>query len=452
MEQNRGIEIFCNDDNHSEREWIIDVLFKEVLCVDYKLYFIQTEHYEIHFEGKILRISDCFFRNFPNPLEYLSNKNFPINVSSSTIRLNGKDFPVVVLYGKNVLETSEYGITYGADFFASAFFMLSRWEEHCIEVKDQYGTCDENELLSIKYSFFDRPIVNEYAAILKELLLDYLECPLPDGKRRGKVWVTYDVDALFFSWKRNLKSSIRALGGDLLKRKNISLFSSRLRFMVSHAGKDLYDSFEEIERHAKELYPLFFFKMQANGEKGVTYHWKDDRVIGLIRTLVKRNSRIGLHTSEIAYNDEALQEQEISRLQSILSDYPLHYNRNHTLLYDLNQMAALSRYGVKTDSTFGFHYHNGFRCGICQEYPMYNYLQRRRMCLNQLPFCIKDNGSFYLDKSPETMWKNIIGILDMIKQYNGDIVLLWHTNKLNAFEFCLYKDIHFKLLSYLRQM
>lgn len=221
--------------------------------------------------------------------------------------------------------------------------------------------------------------------------------------------------------------------------------------MVRHAGEDLYDSFEEIERYTKGLSPLFFFKMQANNEKGATYHWKDDRVIILINKLLKRHNRIGLHTSEFAYNDEKLLNQEISRLQNIVNG-SFYCNRNHTLLYDLDQMELLSRYGIMTDSSFGFHYHNGFRCGICQEYSMFNYLQRRRMNLNQLPFCIKDNGSFYLDKSPETMWNNIMDILNTVTQYNGDVVLLWHTNKLNAFESSPYKGIHFKLISYLKQM
>lgn len=447
------LEIYCNDDNHSEREWIIDVLFRKLLCIDYKLHFIHTNYYEIRFGGKTLRISDCFFRHFSHPLEYLSSRNFPANVSFSTICLNGGNYPSVVLYGNSELENSESGIIFGLDLFASAFFMLSRWEEHCIEAKDQYGTCDENELLSIKYSFFDRPIVNEYAVILKQLLLDYLGYPMPDVERKGEICVTYDVDALFFSWKRNLKRIIRTLGGDLLKRKDISLFFSRLFFMMSHAGKDLYNSFEEIERYAKDLSPLFFFKMQAIGEKGATYHWKDDRVAKFIDKLIKNNSRIGLHTSEFAYSDEKLLNQEISRLQSILIDgSSICCNRNHTLLYDLEQMEVLSRHGIEMDSTFGFHFHNGFRCGICQKYPMYNYLQRRRMNLEQLPFCIKDNGSFYLDKSPETMWNNITDILNTIRKYNGDIVLLWHTNKLNAFESILYKEIHFKLISYLRQM
>lgn len=452
MDQNTYIDIYCNSDNHSEREWIIDVLFREFLCIDYRLHFIHTDHYEMHYGGKSFKIADCFFRHFPNPLEYLSKKNFPINVSFSTLRLKEKDFPLVVLYGKNTLEYLEDGIIYGVDIFASAFFMLSRWEEYCIEEKDQYGTCDESKLLSIKYSFFDRPIVNEYVSILKELLLDYLDLPIPEVKRKGKVYVTYDVDSLFFSWKRNLKNTIRTLGGDLLKRKNFSLFFSRLHFIINNAGKDLYDSFEEIERYTKGLSPLFFFKMQSTDEKGATYHWKDDRVALLIDKLVKGNGRIGLHTSEFAYNDEKLLNLEISRLQNLLFSHSFQYNRNHTLLYDLNQMEFLSRYGIKTDSSFGFHYHNGFRCGICQEYPMYNFLQRRRMNLNQLPFCIKDNGSFYLDKSIETMWGNIIGILNIVKQYNGDIVLLWHTNKLNTFEFKPYKEMHFKLISYLSQM
>lgn len=35
----------------------------------------------------------------------------------------------------------------GADIFASSFFMLTRREELVINKKDQYGRCDENEML-----------------------------------------------------------------------------------------------------------------------------------------------------------------------------------------------------------------------------------------------------------------------------------------------------------------
>ncbi len=438
------LQIYCNNDNIPERTWIIDVLFSEFLKIDYNLHFIKTDCYEIKFGKKTIIIADSFFRHYSKPLEYLSKSNFPTDVYFSEFQISGRSLPLVILYGKDEIYLTEDSVKCESDFFASAFFMLSRWEEYYIEEKDSYGTCDENQLLSVRHSFFKRPIVNEYIEIIKAFLI-LLEFPIDDVDRKSQLYLTYDIDDLFLTGLRKLKYFIRTLGGDIIRRRNFSFFFQRVIFCLRSFGKDLYNPFEELLQLNHRSYSLFFFKAQVKGEFGATYDISDKRLKPLFARLKSTGCHIGLHSSEIAYNDREQLDREISRLNKFAGLDNIDGNRNHMLFYDVNQLEYLAEQGIFLDSTFGFHFRNGFRCGVCQKYPMFNFLSRYTTGVYQLPFNIKDNGSFYLDKSVESMRSDIYSILNVIKHYSGDVVLLWHTNKMNTFEMMNYKSIFLQI-------
>ena len=78
------IKIQCPDDNIKERSYAIDILFKEILGLDYEIQFSKKTNYIIKFENKTLIIKDHFFGYFPNILSYLDVKNIPININTAT--------------------------------------------------------------------------------------------------------------------------------------------------------------------------------------------------------------------------------------------------------------------------------------------------------------------------------------------------------------------------------
>lgn len=438
------LQIYCNNDNIIERTWIIDVFFSEFLKVDYQLHFIETDCYEIKFGEKSIILADNFFKYYSQPLAYLSKNNFPVDICFSEFQIAGRNFPVVVLYGKDGLCLTEDLVRCESDLFASAFFMLSRWEEHCIEAKDAYGTCDENQLLSVKHSFFKRPIVNEYVEIIRAFFV-ILGYPVSDDNRKSQTYLTYDVDDLFFTGLKKWKYFIRTLGGDVIRRKSLKMFLRRIHFFLCNLGRDLYDPFEELLQLNPRAYALFFFKAQVRGEFGATYDISDKRLKPLFARLKSAGCHIGLHSSEIAYNNREQLDREISRLKQSAGLDDIDGSRNHMLFYDVNQLEYLAGQDIFLDSTFGFHFRNGFRCGICQKYPMFNYLSRHVMEVYQLPFSIKDNGSFYLNKTAESMRSDILSTISTVKRYRGDIVFLWHTNKLNSFEKMNYKKVYLQM-------
>lgn len=435
------LDVYCNNDNTAERAWIIDVFFSEFLKIDYRLHFTETDCYEIRFGEKSIVLADSFFKYHSQPLDYLSKNNFPADICLSEFQITDRNYPVVVLYGKDGLCLTESSVRCESDLFASAFFMLSRWEEHCIEAKDAYGTCDENELLSVKHSFFKRPVVNEYVEIMRAFLAT-LGCAVCDDNRESQTYLTYDVDDLFFTGLRKWKYFIRSLGGDVIRRKSLKMFFRRVKFVLCNFGKDLYDPFEELLQLNPQACSLFFFKAQFGGEPGASYDIRDKRLKPLFARLQSAGCHIGLHSSEMAYNNREQLDREISRLKQSAGLAGIDGNRNHMLFYDVNQLEYLARQDIFLDSTFGFHFRNGFRCGICQKYPMFNYLSRHAMEVYQLPFAVKDNGSFYLDKTGESMRNDILSVISTVKRYRGDAVFLWHTNKLNSFEGMNYKKVY----------
>lgn len=125
------------------------------------------------------------------------------------------------------------------------------------------------------------------------------------------------------------------------------------------------------------------------------------------------------------------------------------FNRNHTLQYDLDTFERYKQEGIEVDSSYGYHFHNGFICGICQMFPMFNYQRRTELGIMQLPIIIKENGSFYIDKSPQTMYDDIISIFNKTISYNGDFTLLWHTNKMNTFEGIACKRVYRKVIEFI---
>ena len=91
-------------------------------------------------------------------IEFVKNKFIP-----------EEDIPVIYGNAKLNIENSKL-ITCGIDIFASSFFMLTRWEEYVNKSRDLHNRFPGNESLALKFNFLNRPIVNEYVVMLKNMM------------------------------------------------------------------------------------------------------------------------------------------------------------------------------------------------------------------------------------------------------------------------------------------
>ena len=165
------LNISIPNNNLSERTYILDILLGEFLGLKFDVKISNEEkNWRIQTEaGKVIVIRDNFFSNFPKPLSYLSKDNIPNEVLFIENPYAIED-NIPILFGDNEFTESSSEVLIGNDILAASFFMLTRWEEHVNKERDKHERFPASESLAYKFSFLERPIVNEYVEFLWVLL------------------------------------------------------------------------------------------------------------------------------------------------------------------------------------------------------------------------------------------------------------------------------------------
>jgi len=436
------------NNNIKERKYIIDVLIGEFLGLDYQIKVKNIENYEILLSNnnKII-IIDSFFYKYKTELSYLKKENIPANVEFVENKFTTeKNIPVI--YGNNELKVSEKEITCGIDIFASSFFMLTRWEEYVIEEKDVDFKFPDELSLAQKHNFHYRPVVNEYLEMLWNMLLK-LDDKLKRKKQKYKAIITHDVD--FIARYDTLKKYIRAIGGDIILRKNPFLcFKTTFDFIACKLKfkKDPYDIFDFLMKISEEngLKSRFYFIPGELGEEDVRYDMSDNKVTEIINNIVSKGHIVGIHGTYDGYNKQNVFKQELSRLQKT---YPnIIEGRQHFLRFENPTTWQIwNDNNLKTDSTIGYSNDGGFRAGVCYEYPVFNILSRKKIDLLESPLIAMEVAVENSYTEPENFYEKIIELSDIVKKYKGNFVLLWHNSNFNIYEWEKYAKYYMQILN-----
>ena len=163
------LKVYISNKFFEEKSYIIEIFFKWLLKVEYRLEIHESENYLIKLpNNNVIVIVDSFFKGreennylnaglIPRQIGYVNNE-FVVD----------KDMPV--LFGSDLIEKSEENgcknIKVYSDIFSSAFFILTRMEEYIIEDRDKHGRFASSYSISTKFNFLHRPVVNEYAEML----------------------------------------------------------------------------------------------------------------------------------------------------------------------------------------------------------------------------------------------------------------------------------------------
>ena len=414
------INVKIPNNNLNERKYILNIIFNEFLGLEYVLK-IGSADYEIELENKkVLDIKDTFFNKYPKDLEYLQLENMPNKIED-------------------------------LDIFSASFFMLTRWEEYVNKNRDAHNRFPAYESLAFKQGFLNRPVVNEYVEELKKALL-VLDDSLVFKKYEYKFLLTHDVDALL---KYNgLKNGLIEIAGDILKRKSIkNVFSSILRQYRVHTGiqKDPYDTFDYLMDISEKigLKSYFFFMGKGVTKFDNQYDSSDEFVKNLAVKIKERGHYIGMHPTYNAYNNQEQFLKEKQELKKNL-DSSLAFGREHYLRFEVPTTWQIwEDNGMIWDSTLSYADKEGFRCGVCYEYSVFNILTRKKLKLKEKPLIVME-GSFATYQpniKPEEMEEKIKLLIEQVKKYNGEFVFLWHNSSFNTPLWKKYQNIYGRILS-----
>ncbi len=436
------IKIQIPNNNIPERKYILDVFFIEFLGVEYQFEEAEIESSKIFFNDKVIEFKDAFFNQFTQPLDYLKEENIPKTISFAENQFT-KEENIPVFYGDTEIDISNNYIYCGIDIFASSFFMLTRWEEHVISEKDNHSRVSDESQLSVKHNFNERPVVNEYVEMLRNMF-SFLGYEI-ENKHQYKIKITHDID--FFARYDRLSKVIKAIGGDIFKRRSFKKAINTFKVysqIKNGIEKDPYDTFDYLMDLSESIgeKSYFYFIPALLGEEDAQYNINDEAVVNAIRKIKVRGHIIGVHGTYRSYKDITLFREELNRLPE---EIKIHEGRQHFLRFENPTTWQIYEDNeISIDSTMGFINHVGFRTGTCFEYSVFNILTRKKLKLKEQSLVVMEQA--LLKKLPDKndFLEKFISLKDTVKEYKGTFVFLWHNNNFNVAEWEGFEDVYKK--------
>lgn len=443
------MKITIPNNNLNERKYIIDILFNEFLGLKYTLEInndVKNCEIELKNNKKIV-FEDSFFNHFLKDLEYLNLPNIP-----SEIKFTKNDFIVEdnipIIFGNSTLNIEHSTITCGIDIFASSFLMLTRWEEYVNKARDQHGRFSAHESIAYRYGFLDRPIVNEYIEMLWNMLI-YLGITQKRKEREYQLMVTHDVDfpLRYYSTKKVLNEVAR----DLIKNRQYRESLKKLReycFIKLGLENDPYETFNYMIEFEKKLGLHSYFFFMGEGTSLMyddNYNMSDSYIQSLIDKILSNGHYVGIHPSYQTF-DNAEQLQREKNIIEKTTNQTIEFGRQHYLRFEVPTTWQIWEDNkMKWDSTLSYADKEGFRCGVCYEYSVFNILSRKKLQLKEKPLIMME-GSFVTyqpDITEEEIKEKIIKLINKVKKYQGEFVFLWHNS---CFPNESYKTIYEKIV------
>jgi hypothetical protein len=338
---------------------------------------------------------------------------------------------VPFLFGTPVLERIGDTIVVHADLVASAYFLLSRYEEVLRrDLRDEHGRFPGRESLPRRAGFIDRPVVDEYGKLIRGWLNR-------NGVRMQefvpfirKVNLTHDVDVPFCgrTW---LSVARKILSG----RNPVTA----VREKYAPLARNPYYTFPWMFRENKKLertigkdrcQSLLFFKAGGRTKHDRPYYDLYGKDIRALYALCKQyEATIGLHCSYQGGKKPNLLLSEKNRLAEAFG-LEIKDNRHHYLASrEPEDMEYLEMAGITDDYTMGYADVAGFRLGTSLPVRYINPVTRRLSSLILHPLVIMDctlNEVRYMNLTSDRAEEYCMRLINHVRHVNGELTLLWH--------------------------
>lgn len=344
--------------------------------------------------------------------------------------------------GHPVVECEGEGHHVTLDLFGTAFLLLSRYEEVAAPARDRHGRHPAAATLSGRLGLIVRPVVNELAEFLANLLRSVWPS-LVRGERTYRLLPTHDVDHPLWVAGRSPVSVLAQVGGDLARRRTALAarrWKSWRRTRADGAAADPYNTFAWLMRESESAgvrSAFYFLTAVTDPRYDPGYRIEAPFLLGLLREIARHGHEIGLHASYGAGPRPEVLAAERTRLAGAIAtagvpESAVWGGRHHYLRWTADGgWAAWDRAGFGYDSSVGFAEVPGFRTGACQEHPTFDLRARRPLRLRARPLTVMDvslTAPDYLGLAPDAALEHAKDLTDLCRRYRGDCVLLWHNN------------------------
>jgi hypothetical protein len=345
--------------------------------------------------------------------------------------------------GVKIIEKIDQGYKINYDIFGFIYWTLNRVEEYKNNKYDKHQRFKIEETYSMKNGYYERPVVDEWFDILKQITKK-LWNDIEINKKNFTLWVSHDVDRPSRYSFTTIPQLIRRMGGDIVKNRNIKnaimgpLIRNYPSFEINRL--DPWNKFEWL-MSISEKYNLkstfFFMTGKTDNKYDGDYEITDERINYLIKLIMERKHEIGLHPS---YNSYLSKDKLINESQKFINECGKYNNidkwgtRMHYLRWKQPEtLELLDSIGVTYDSSMAFEQNTGFRCGTSHEYTAFSCLNDRILKIRVRPLIvmeeqITENMGLGLG---EKAYDKFIEMKDICRKFNGEYSMLWHNSYLD---------------------
>ncbi|MCP4521577.1 MAG: hypothetical protein GY827_07800 [Cytophagales bacterium] len=403
--------------------YTFDLIFSTILGVAYEITTSQDELIQ-HQGAKLIYAKDSFLPNVPFIEAHGLLTEDKISKMSFEVT-QGETYPIF-------FQTQHSDNLIPFDVFSCSFYLVSRYEEYLPYIKDKHGRFEAKNSLAYKNEFLKKPVVNQYAFLLKEKLQNYFpELVFPVQKHSFQT--TLDIDNAF---AYRFKGFGRTCGA--LTKK---LFSFKIGEMSEHLAvifrmkRDPYNSYEkQLALHKKyNLQAVYFFLLGNYSKYDHNISHRNKGLQKLIHKMRKNGAKIGIHPSYASFLDKKRMEREKGRAEKIIKK-EIRRSRQHYLRLKIPETyQQLNTIGITDDYSMGYASKVGFRASICTPFKFYDLSKEEITNLTIHPFCIMDTTlKDYLKVRSGHITEYLTPMFEEVKKVGGEINIVFHNESIGA--------------------
>ncbi|MCX2573973.1 DUF7033 domain-containing protein [Pedobacter sandarakinus] len=379
-----------------------DILKAEVLFTGNEQQFLESTDIKISYGNQPIA-DELFFKSTPL---LFANKVEEIVVKTTIFGENQVPFPV-----QNSLLPF--------DVFAASFFILSRYEEYLYQKRTD-EEFSANKSYQYKWKILDRPIIDEWALIIRNLI----RTRYPQVKFHEKSFVQ--------QLTINIHIEPSAPGGIIEKAKfyanavlsKDNTYLSNKFDLVTGISVPVEKALQEVEPYVvatniKTTYFLGFPKVPASyiQLKEISSILKG-KSVGLLAPCTSTKQQIGNI------------KESLSRLKTNLPSLVLFSSQQlEVLKFPVCYLNLISS-GVTADYSMGYAATPGFRAGTCTPFSWYDLQLEKVTLLAVTPYAFADTALEHL--SQESMNNIIDDLLDAVKMVSGCFCSSWQLKRLSS--------------------
>ncbi len=363
---------------------------------------------------------------------------------------------ILFLYGDSRIERNEKQTVIYADLIASAYFLVTRYDEAFFETeRDAHKRPIGKRSFKEKAGILNRPLVDEYGEFLREELRRH-GIELSEKRGLNHVYLTHDVDHPWMDY--SLADGIKQSAKNVLiyRMLDVSPFFNSLGLFKWNSC-DTFDWMLQQDDRVKKAFSGraddVYFIIGACEKTALTYkYWDDKKAIRLIRKLQEKASILGIHASYESSADPTLFVEEQDNLQKRFS-LRISANRNHYLMSnDVEWLRVLEENGVTDDFTMGYADTTGFRLSTTRPVRWINPRKKKLFHLVLHPLSVMDGtlySSQYMGLEKDGVKKEIIRMIECCRRYHGDFVMLLHNDVINDGRYRWFREVYQETMEYL---